>query len=261
MAYVDAAGLADHRDFVRWSACAAVVLAAHGMLALAIASRTPDADVDAGAPVVLVELAPLAVAPPAEKSELAPGPMQLDNESQERVSEETKPEQKEPELKREIEQPVAPNPAVVLPPPVPQPVKEPEEVAQPEPKEAAPVPTAPPNVVAPAEQPATPTVGAVARPLAAAIATWQRLLQAHLERHKRFPPQAQGEHGISTLVFTIDRQGRVLSARISRSSGSALLDGETLAMIRRAQPLPLPPGDIADEQLSFSVPIRYGTSR
>lgn len=156
---------------------------------------------------------------------------------------------------------MAPNPTVVLPPPVPQPAEKPEEVAQQEPKEAAPVPTAPPSVTAPADQPATPAVGVVAQPSAAAIASWQRLLQAHLERHKHFPLQAQGEHGVSTLVFTIDRQGRVLSARISRSSGSALLDGETLAMIRRAQPLPVPPVDTADEQLSFSVPIRYGSAR
>jgi periplasmic protein TonB len=261
MAYIDAAGLADQREFFRWGGCAAVVLAAHGLFALAIASRTPDADVDAGAPVVLVELAPLAVAPPAPRSELAPGPMQPDNESQERVSQEAKPEQKEPEVKPETDEVMAPNPTVVLPPPVPRPAEKPEEVAQVEPKEAAPVPTAPPEVTAPGEQPATPTVGAVAQPSAAATATWQRLLQAHLERHKRFPPQAQNERGVSTLVFTIDRQGRVLNARISRSSGSALLDGETLAMIRRAQPLPVPPASIADAQLSFSVPIRYGGAR
>jgi len=264
MAYVESHALVSRPEFVRWTACAAVVVAAHAVLALAIASRSDDVDLEAGAPVVTIELAPLSVAPPAPVSELAPGPQQMQAETEERVAEEARPEPKEPEPKRDADDTVAPNPTVVLPPPVPEPPKEPpEEVAQPQPRQEAPVPTAPPSVVAPAEQPAAPAVGRTAQPTSTAIASWQRLLMAHLERHKRFPPQAQvrGEHGVTNLAFTIDRQGHLLSSRIIRSSGSAILDGETLAMIRRAQPLPVPPGDIADAQLSFTVPIRYGTSR
>jgi protein TonB len=262
MAYVDAASPPPTLDFVRWSGCAAVVLAAHALLALLIASRTLEENVDAGAPVVLVELAPVAVAPPAPNNDVAPGPQQTDVESQERVSEKTKPEQKpqEPELKREPEEPVAPNPTVVLPPPVSEVSKQPEEVA-PEPREAAPVPTAPPAVTAPAERPATPAVGVVARPSAAAIASWQRQLMAHLERHKRFPPEAHGAHGIATLAFSIDRNGRLLASRIVGSSGSPVLDSATLEMIRRASPLPPPPTGMSDGQLSFTLPIRYKQAR
>ena len=51
-------------DVLRWSGCAAVVLAAHGLVALAIAHRPDDVDLEAGAPVVMIELAPMAVAPP-----------------------------------------------------------------------------------------------------------------------------------------------------------------------------------------------------
>jgi protein TonB len=259
VAYIESQHLVDRTEFFRWSGCAAVVLAAHGLLALAIASRTDEIDIDAGAPVVMVELAPLSVAPPAPDNDLAPGPLQTETESQERVSQETKPEQKEPEVKRDPDQTIAPNPAVVLPPPVPEPSqKPPEEVAQPEPKQDAPVPTAPPSVTAPAEHPAAPAVGRVVRPTAAAIASWQKQLMAHLERYKRFPPQARGEHGVTHVAFAIDRHGRLMNLRIIRGSGVAILDEETLAMIRRAQPLPVPPTDISDEQLSFTVPIRYG---
>jgi protein TonB len=261
MAYVEAVNPSPTHDFVRWSGCAAIVLVAHALLALLIASRTPEEDVDAGAPVVLVELAPVPVAPPAPNNELAPGPLQTDVESQERVSE-TKPEQKqpEPEQKREPDDIVAPNPSVVFPPPVPEVSKQPEEVA-PEPKEAAPVPTAPPNVTAPAEKPATPAVGVVARPSAAAIASWQRQLMAHLERHKRFPPRAHGAHGVATLGFSIDHNGRLLASRIVGSSGSPVLDSATLEMIRRASPLPPPPTGMSDAQLSFTLPIRYKPAR
>lgn len=84
---------------------------------------------------------------------------------------------------------------------------------------------------------------------------------AHLERHKRYPPQAHGEQGIASVAFTIDREGRASGIRIVRSSGSAALDDETLATIRRAQPLPVPPNGILDAELSFIVPIRYAASR
>ena len=58
-------------------------------------------------------------------------------------------------------------------------------------------------------------------------------------------------------AFSIDRQGRVLTSRIVHSSGSDALDDEALALVKRAQPLPPPPAGLADDQLSFVVPIRY----
>jgi len=52
-------------------------------------------------------------------------------------------------------------------------------------------------------------------------------------------------------------QGHVLNARITRSSGSATLDQETLALVKRAQPLPAPPPDVGGAQIAIAVPIRY----
>jgi len=42
-----------------------------------------------------------------------------------------------------------------------------------------------------------------------------------------------------------------------RSSGSGLLDRETLALIERAQPMPPPPPEMAGSQIAVVVPIRY----
>ena len=67
--------------------------------------------------------------------------------------------------------------------------------------------------------------------------------------------------GVTRLAFRLDRRGRVVMSRIAQSSGSAALDQETLALIRRAQPFPAPPADIADDQLSFMVPIHYAAAR
>lgn len=103
---------------------------------------------------------------------------------------------------------------------------------------------------------ATPTsgMGAAAAPIQS---SWKSRLLAHLDRHKRYPANARGAEGISLLSFTMDREGRVLGFFIARSSGSTALDEETLAMVQRAAPLPAVPGEIAGNQLQFTVPVRF----
>jgi protein TonB len=224
---------------------------------LALWARPDYAEPDAGAPVVLIELSPIEAAPPAPERDLAPGPEPLQAES-ERPREST-PEEKSPEAERVPEVTPAPD-AVVTLPAQPEPAKQPErKEAKQEPAEAAPVPTAPPAAVAPARRPASPSLGRVSRP-SAAMVSWQRALVAQIERHKRYPPQAHGEQGVARLAFQLDRSGRVVTSRVAQSSGSAALDQETLALIKRAQPFPAPPSDVSDAQLSFVVPIRYAAS-
>jgi protein TonB len=89
---------------------------------------------------------------------------------------------------------------------------------------------------------------------------WQTALATHLGRFKRYPTAARsrGEQGTATVAFTIDRDGRLLSSRIVQSSGSSLLDDETLAMLARAQPMPKPPITAPDSALSLVVPVRFG---
>src|SRR5205823_5830807 len=73
----------------------------------------------------------------------------------------------------------------------------PRKQAKREPAETAPVPTAPPAAVAPAHRPAAPAPGRVSRPSPIAIASWQRLLVAQLERNKRYPEAAGGVQGVT----------------------------------------------------------------
>jgi TonB family protein len=109
------------------------------------------------------------------------------------------------------------------------------------------------------ESPALPIrPDAAAKPPTQAIANWQLSLLAHIDRFKRYPAQARGAEGVANLSFSIDRKGRLLSSRIVKSSGSAILDAETLALIRRAQPLPPPPNEVDTASLSFVVPINFG---
>ena len=110
---------------------------------------------------------------------------------------------------------------------------------------------APPVVTGPSPQ----------APVSSAAASWQQSLVARLARLQRYPPQARGVQGVVSLAFSIDRQGNVVSSRIVKSSGSALLDAEALDLIKRAAPLPPPPAEIADSELSFVVPIRFAAGK
>lgn len=84
---------------------------------------------------------------------------------------------------------------------------------------------------------------------------WRGQVAAHLNGQKR--PFSNGADGTSMIGFTIDRSGKVLSARLIKSSGNAALDKEALALARRASPLPAPPKDVAGATLKLTAPVRF----
>jgi protein TonB len=135
--------------------------------------------------------------------------------------------------------------------PVPEPPK-------PKPPQEERPPTAQPSVTMPSV-PAPPTPGAGVAPSTAVVRRWESALVAHIERFKRYPVEAlaHDERGVTRVAFTIDRDGRVLASRIVQSSGFAALDAETLAMLNRAQPMPRPPVQLSNNELSFVVPVRF----
>lgn len=84
-------------------------------------------------------------------------------------------------------------------------------------------------------------------------------LRDWLERHKRYPRLAQLRRQEGTVVvrFVMDRDGRVVDARVAESSGHRSLDQEAVAMVRRAAPLPGFPPEIREPRLSILVPVRF----
>jgi periplasmic protein TonB len=225
----------DRADTVRWIACFVVVAAAHGMVVLSLLESPAASDFDAGAPVVMLELPEAPAAPSTPPSDLAPGPQEMESEPTPPPKEETKPIEQEAEVALPIPEPPKPQPPV-------------------EQREA----TAAPSVEMPPSAAAPPTPGAAVQTPAAYI-RWQSALAAHLERFKHYPSaaRAHGEQGIAKVAFTIDHEGHLLHSQIVQSSGSSLLDQETLDMLARAQPMPRPPGNAPDSALSFVVPVRF----
>jgi TonB system transport protein ExbD (group 1) len=89
--------------------------------------------------------------------------------------------------------------------------------------------------------------------------TWKGLLFRHLQRHKRYPEEARRarQQGVAYVRFVMGRDGRVLSARLERSAGSALLDQAAMDWLQRAQPLPPLPMDQPGESIEIIVPFQF----
>ncbi|AMJ59812.1 energy transducer TonB family protein [Bosea sp. PAMC 26642] len=281
---------------LRWSTAGLAVVAAHGGLAwVGVNWRPSAAEAAAGAPepAIMIELAAVSVAPEAPAETLPPAPERVEPETPPEPVKETPPPEPEPPPpppEPVMEQPVEPPPpeptpvqapepeiklpdlptlpdaAAVLAPPPPE---RPKEIAKPverkpppkpriverkperpRARQAAAPPPAPPQSSAPNAAPQ----GAESTP-SVSPASWRGSLIAHLNRYKRFPGGANP--GTVQIAFSIDRAGRVLSARLAGSSGDPALDEEAVGMIRRASPVPAPPSGVGGSTLTLAVPVRF----
>lgn len=170
-------------------------------------------------------------------------------------------------------------PVTPEPDPEPKPAPVPRPPTTPRPAPPPPKPVNRPAVPRPST-PATPprgtasrsggkpaagdNAGSGGRPAAAtagsgpALNAYTARIAALLERQKRYPRQAQRlrQEGTVRVRFTVERSGAVVSPRIERSSGHALLDQAALELLRRVSPLPPLPPELG-ARLDLVVPIAY----
>ncbi len=282
---------------LRWALAMVVVAGAHGAAGWMIVSwQRAEAAMGTPPAAVMIELAPLAVAPEAPPQEVAPGPQmeEAQPEPQPDPVVEKPPEPEPAPPAPVVEPPPVEPPPVVEPQPVVQPepeIKIPELPTLPDAAAVLAPPPAPkprPKVVErkpppkrqvverrkpinqdkpPAERTTASTAQAETAPSAAAPsqgassapsvspASWRGTLLAHLNRYKRFPGGASP--GTVQVAFSIDRSGRVLSARLVSGSGDAALDEEAVAMVRRASPVPAPPTGLGGSTVMLAVPVKF----
>lgn len=212
------------------------------------------------------------IAAPETPEALPPGPKQVEaapSEPEPLVEPVPEPEPPPPvpKVKAEVALPEKPEPPREKPEPEPEKKQtQPQRKVSPQSSEqAAPRTTAPAAVpdAQPGEVAGAPSVGAPSQSEINARQRWQSLLQAHLDRRKRYPRQARmrQQQGVPWVSFTMNRQGKVLSVSLSRSSGVEALDKETLALVHRAEPLPVPPAEVKGERLSLTVPVEFFMDR
>lgn len=74
---------------------------------------------------------------------------------------------------------------------------------------------------------------------------WNSSLAAWIRRHTRYPSAARSRRaeGTPSVTFTVDTSGRVVSARLARSSGDGDLDRAALGTLQGAS-VPAPPAEL-----------------
>jgi TonB family protein len=87
---------------------------------------------------------------------------------------------------------------------------------------------------------------------------YREAMLAQLAAERDYPRSAllSGYQGIGSVLFHIDRDGRLLDVGIETSTGRKALDRAALALVRRAAPFPTVPAAMPD-QLEVSLPIRF----
>lgn len=261
---------------LRWTTAITLVTAAHaGGAWIALNWKSPAEAAGEPPPAVMIELAPLAVSPEAPPEDVTPGPQMTEAEVEpppetpvEKPDDVPEPVKHEP-IEKSIEKlPEKPNAQAVLSPtpekPKPEPVKKPtpkpKTVEKKKPrdptKHRAAQSTAPPTSRAQRADTAAAPFASSSQTPSMSPASWRGALMAHLNRNKRYPSGAAGT-GTVTVAFTINRSGRVLSARLVRSSGDPVLDAEAVSLPRRASPVPAPPPNVGSGSVTLAVPIRF----
>lgn len=187
--------------------------------------------VAAPAPAALsvFDVAPPA-APPEPPSEVPPGPEQEQRDEPLPMPERQKIDLPDIQLPSEN--------TLVLP--VPEPISDPGPPVE--------------RTTAPETKPAPP-----APQVSTGKPTWEGLVLGALNKVKRYPriAQQQRRQGVPWIRFVMDREGRVLSANLERSSGIPSLDDEALKLPKRAQPLPKPPEEVKGTTIELVVPVEF----
>lgn len=270
---------------LRWSVCFVAALGIHvAGAAVLLTHWQADSDQVANAPVIMIDMAPIAVAPQTVETDMPPDTVERQFQAGEKPTPE-KPEEvvekpqppepekpvetakaetaPEPEKTPEVEPEPAKAEIAMLPPPRPaekiedrKEEKKKEVRKKPQPRQAS-LASAPSAADQLAPRAAAPNAGAARD--SNALPNWTSRVISRLERYKRYPSDAQsrGDRGVVRLAFNVDRSGTVHNARIVGSSGSNLLDRETLSMIERASPLPPPPDEVRGSYIPVVVPIAY----
>jgi protein TonB len=270
----------DRAAMARWSASAAIIVAIHAaLIALGVAWYTHSPPPGVALPTIMIDLAPASApsAPSVQPLDLPPGPEMREADpppplpeppKQEAIQEQLAPTPPQdnpiveaPPEQKEQPAPLKPEPAKTVPDqPKPIPVKpKPVRAEAKKPIDVSPAPRTSGAPKAERQASLTPAPATAGATSSAALASYNQLVAAHLQRFKQYPSGARtaGEQGTSRLSFTLSRSGQVLGSRLAGSSGHPSLDGETLAMVRRAQPFPPMPPELKQAPMSFSIPVQF----
>jgi len=243
-----------------WLCAGIAALALHvGGAALAVAHlQTEVSEESLGAPAIEIGLE--LSSPRQDQTDLPPGPDSNASVASPALAEQ-KAEVKETDLPKDTPTETEDPDRVVTPNDAKKPVEEEEKVAtvqtQASQESVAAEATAAPSLESVPEGPRSVAPAQGTGESAQRVrATWQRDLMAHLDKHKRYPSNALKSAEI-VVGFVLDRMGHVLSSSIVKGSGDPAFDAAALSMLKRSDPVPQPPPLVADEGLTFTLPVIF----
>ena len=243
-----------------WIAAAGVALFGHlACAAFAVAWMSHGEDDDLGAPGI--EIAVDLTSPTTQPTELPPGPEAEASAASPPVVQQTETEKKNSLPQDTPDDTKPPDRVVALDKPDKPDDQQPEPTVKkfnPSEASTAQLATAMPTVPRAAESVKSRTVDqGTGASLQRARVTWQKELLAHLAKYKRYPGDRSQKGARIVLTLNLDRDGRVLAAKVATSSGDDSFDRAAIAMIERANPLPAPPTLVADQGLLFLLPVTF----
>jgi len=245
-------GIASH-----WLIAGCVALALHGGAAVALMDRETELDDEAGAAAIEIGLD--YEAPRAQTSFLPPGQeaeesrAALETPDQKITQDKALPEAKLTQAE-EADRQAAPKPLEKPDETKPEATQNTVAAQAAAESEAAAAPSSELAKESVHSRAPAPGVGETAR---RAALTWQKHLVAHLDRAKRYPAEGGGRSVTIKLRFRIDRSGRLQMAEPAAAGQDEAFESAALAMLRRADPVPAPPPEIADAGLTFALPVVF----
>jgi protein TonB len=245
-----------------WMLAGVAALALHlGGAALAVAHlRTDEPDDSLGAPAIEIGLE--LASPHLEATDLPPGPDTEASVASPAIAEQ-KAELKETELPKDTPTETEDPDRVVTPNESSKPKEDDTKVAAVQTSASVESPAveamATPSVDdAPVGRSQAPRQG-IGKSAELAKVTWEKKLMAHFKKHLQFPEGAKAKGAKVQVVLNVefDRLGHVISVSIAEGSGQRTFDEAALKMVRRSDPVPVPPPLVADQGLIRTLPVLF----
>lgn len=94
---------------------------------------------------------------------------------------------------------------------------------------------------------------------AADLASWQRSVAKTVAQKQVYPRSALRREieGQARVQVTVGRSGEITSFEILQETGHQVLDREVPKLMERIDPLPTPPSDVSDDNLTFILPLSW----
>lgn len=94
---------------------------------------------------------------------------------------------------------------------------------------------------------------------AAGKTDWQKQIMSSVASKQVYPRSALSRQleGRARVKVSVDRSGTITGFEMVEATGHDILDREVEKLMARVNPLPAPPSDVADKDLTFILPLSW----